>query len=57
MQNVIVYNVKNESEIEPVKQWYYRQYPPLGYDTRLDSVRKQNDGSFDLTFTRLTSCD
>lgn len=57
MQNVIVFNVKKKSEINPVKEWYFKQYPPLGYETRLERVVEQEDGSYDLTFTRYTSCD
>ena len=57
MQTIVVYNVQKESEIKPVKEWYYGQYHPLGYGTRLERIEQREDGSYDLTFTRYTSCD
>jgi|DEB0MinimDraft_6_1074348.scaffolds.fasta_scaffold12388_6 hypothetical protein len=56
MQSIVVYTTEKEN-VEAVKDWYFGQYPRLGYDTRVASIKDAGDGKVDITFERLASCD
>jgi len=56
MQNIITY-VAEKKDVQAVKDWYFRQYPYLGYDTRVAKEYVNGEGKVEITFERLASCD